>query len=386
MALKNLPGSSSARLLILTAVVFAAISVLMIPAYFIALRPRRGTTEWMKRLDKPEFAPLTGAPLSWLDGLWVVLAGVSAGAMQLLNVVFLYIHLNLMEMLPNVLSSLALYRLLPGAILGAVLYLLLRSMNGRVLPALLGAVLGGLVQFDDIWFTAVITLSLMLLWFWAAAPADRPMFPGGLLFLGSLACYGLAVYFNWAVFWLAPVYLAAYLYVVIRRWKYGPRKNRGISLTVSILLLLLTAVAAAIASWVLYCLLHDMGSRILDLPWFFERMSEKFTIRMQNLVQNQNVLGRVFVSDIYPAVLGITALVPVFHGIFKRRDSRCIVLAALLLPFTAVWLLGGTYLMVPFFILLAGWVWNVLAEREHSWLAGGFAAVTAVFFLLQDFI
>lgn len=386
MALKNLLSSTSARLMILTAAVFAVISVLMIPAYFVALRPRRGTTEWMKRLDKPKFAPLLTVPFRWSDGLWVVLAAVCAAVMQLLNAVCLYLHMGCMHMLPQILSSLALHRLVPAALLGAALYLLLRAMNGQVLPALLGAILGGLVQEGNVWLAAVTAISLMLLWFWTASPADAPMFPRALLFLGSLACYGLILYFNWAVVWLSPLYLGAYIYVQIRRWKFGPRKNRGVSLTVSLLLLLLTAVLAVIAFWVLHCLLCDMGGRILDLPCFFEVMSEKFLSRMQSIVQIRNFFGSVFTGDVFLLILGIVALFPMVHGLFKRRDSRCIVLAALLLFFIAAWLLGGTYLMVPSLILLSGWVWNVLAERDHSWQAAGFAALTAVFFLLHDFI
>ena len=55
---------------------FGVIACLSVPAYFVALRPRRGTTEWMRRLDQPHFAPLQAQGLRWADALWAVLAAV----------------------------------------------------------------------------------------------------------------------------------------------------------------------------------------------------------------------------------------------------------------------------------------------------------------------
>lgn len=384
MPLQYMLSNSSIRILILTAIVFAVISAFMIPAYFYALRPRRGTTEWMKRLDQPQFAALSAFRLNWSDILWAIVAGAGTVALRLLQNLLAYLGKGQMRLFCQVLSRLAVYEYLPGIILGVGLYLLLRGMNGRVLPAILGAVLGGIVQAENTGAAAFLTLSLMLLWFWTAGPADARMFPRALLFLGSLACYGLVLYYEWALIWLAPVYLAAYLYVLIRRWKYGPRKNRGVTLAVSLLLLLLTGILAAAAVWVFHCLRMDMGTRILDLPFFMELMSQKFILRLRWIVQPFDFFGSVHASDVYLFVLALAALIPVFHGLVKSRDSRCIVLLGLLPFFAAVWFLGGSYFMVPAFILLTGWVWNILTEREHSLQAVGFAAALAVFTLLQQ--
>ena len=385
MALKNLFSDSSARILMLMVTVFAVISVLMIPAYFHALRPRRGTTEWMKRLDQPKFAALSAYSLHWMDILWAFLAGVCAGALRLLSSVFFYLHRESMELLPQVMNELALFRILPGAVIGISLFLLLRGMYGNVLPSFLGAVIGGLVQIGNTWYVAFLCMSLVCLWFWTASEADAPMFPRALLFLGSLAFYGVVLYFDWAVIWLSPLYLAAYLYVQIHRWKYGPKKSRGISLTVSLLLLLLTAVLAIVSVWVLHCVLTEMPEKILDLPYFFALMTEKITLRLRWIVQPWNFFGSIFANDVFLFVMGMAALVPVFHGLVKIRDSRCIALLAMVPCFFATWLLGGVYLMVPLLIPLVGWVWNILTERERSWEAAGFAAALALFFLVQHF-
>ena len=54
-------GAASLRLVFTCAA--AALFLLSVPAYFAARRPRRGTTEWIARLDRPHFAPLTAQGL-----------------------------------------------------------------------------------------------------------------------------------------------------------------------------------------------------------------------------------------------------------------------------------------------------------------------------------
>ena len=59
--------SDSASLRLVFACAAAALFLLSVPAYFTARRPRRGTTEWIARLDRPHFAPLTALGLKWTD-------------------------------------------------------------------------------------------------------------------------------------------------------------------------------------------------------------------------------------------------------------------------------------------------------------------------------
>ena len=71
-------GAASLRLVFACAA--AALFLLSVPAYFAARRPRRGTTEWIARLDRPHFAPLTAQDLKWTDAPWAVLAALCAAA------------------------------------------------------------------------------------------------------------------------------------------------------------------------------------------------------------------------------------------------------------------------------------------------------------------
>ena len=46
---------------------FAILSLALLLFYFIAVRPRRGTTEWFSRVGTRPFAPLRCEKLCWTD-------------------------------------------------------------------------------------------------------------------------------------------------------------------------------------------------------------------------------------------------------------------------------------------------------------------------------
>ena len=55
---------------------FLILALALLLFYFSAMRPRRGTTEWMGRIDRPRFAALRCGRLRTLDAPWGVLAAV----------------------------------------------------------------------------------------------------------------------------------------------------------------------------------------------------------------------------------------------------------------------------------------------------------------------
>ena len=118
---------------------FGVIACLSVPAYFVALRPRRGTTEWIARLDRPHFAPLTALGLKWTDALWAVLAALCAAAAWFFTAALLP-ALGQREDALRLLAENApalLRAAVPCVLLALALYLVLRTMDEHPLPAIL---------------------------------------------------------------------------------------------------------------------------------------------------------------------------------------------------------------------------------------------------------
>ena len=87
----------------------AVLLSLSVPAYYYAIRPRRGTTEWIKRLDPPHFAPVQVQFPGWTDILWALLTAVCAAALRFVYYFFsLRLHLksNAMQILSSCMPQL----------------------------------------------------------------------------------------------------------------------------------------------------------------------------------------------------------------------------------------------------------------------------------------
>ncbi len=367
--------------------IFSLISVLIIPAYFKAIRPVRGTTEWISRIDAVSFAPLKALPPRWGDIAWAFLAGFCAAMLRLIAYFLKYFfNSNLLQMIPNVIQNLLFYRLIPCAILAIALYFLLRGMFGQVLPAVCAAVLGGLMQTGSIPAAALIVISFIFLWHWMASDANANFFPRALLLLPALASYGLALLLYWPVVWLAPLYLIAYLYAQIYRWRKTARPNRGVSLAISLLLLFFLALAAVICVWIYFCYSRGMMDQLLNLRLFIDTLPAKLVYRMNFLFVRVNLLSGIYVEDAILFIAGMFSFLPILHGLFVRRDSRSIVLLALVLPFAAVWLCGGMYQMLPVLLLSLTWVLSIFSQRNRNGFTIAFSAAIAAAFFAELFI
>ncbi len=376
-----------ARNILITTGIFAVFAILLIPAYFISLRPAKGTTEWMSRIDPPEFEPLGSNNLRWSDLPFALLAGICAAVLRMASFLCIYLHNGIYVTIHEILPSLSASYLLPCALLGIVLYLLLRSMFDATLPAVCVAILAGLVQVGNAWAAALTALSLLFLWLWTSLDADSGLFVRTILFLISIACYGFALLRYWALLWLSPLFLAAYIYAQIYRWKKATHAGRGIRLALSLLLLFFVAFASFVASWAYYCI-GKMGdpALMLDIRLSLEVVFSELGSRLCHIQLNPDPLSGVLARDAIIFLLGAVSLIPVINGIARWRDSLCFVLLALIPAFAAVWLVGGMYLFVPMLAILFGWVLSVIAKRGHSWLVITYSAVPAAVFLFEHFI
>lgn len=383
---KKLFADTNGILLFILLLIFAAFSATLVVAYFVSLRPRKGTTEWMKRLDRPKFAPLQKIPLRWCDLAWALLSAFCAAFLRLVALAVTYLRIGRIGLLIKHLDSLLFYTFLPNFILGACLYLLLRTLFGKPFPAICAAILTGLVQVGGIWCAAVLTASLLLLWLWSASDADAPLFPKMLLFLFSVAAFLVATVRYPAVGWLAPIYLFAYIYVQIFRWRKGQKHPKGVTLAVSLLLVFFMTLAAAAGLWVLYCRMHGQMGSVFDLRLMVETLPQKLSDRLSLLVRLPNPLLSIYRADAFVSLLALASCVPLLHGIFKRRDSRCLAVLVCVICFAAMWILGGTFCAVPMLLPLVGWSWNTLSERENSGLMVCYAVGTAVVYFAVRFL
>lgn len=366
---------------------FTLFAALCIPAYFYAIRPARGTTEWMSRIDPVKFAPFKVLNPCWGDVAWALLAGFCAAMLRLIGYFLKYFfNSNLLQIMPQVIRTLLIYRLIPCAILSIALYFLLRSMFEQTLPAVCAAALGGLMQTGSLPAAALVTLSMLFLWRWMAADADAKFIPRFLLLPPALACYGLALVLYWPVVWLAPLYLLAYLYAQIYRWRKTTLPNRGMSLAISLLLLFFLALAAIICAWAYYCYSRGQLDQIVNLRLFLDVMPAKFIYRMNFLIVKSNLFSAIFVEDAILFISGMFSFVPILHGLFVRRDSCCIVPLVMLLPFAAVWLCGGMYLMLPLLIVALAWVLNIYATRGRHSYTIAFTVIAVAAFLVEHFL
>lgn len=386
MNLAAMLKTTSGQVTLLSIGVFAILAVLIIPSYFIAIRPRRGTIEWMQRIDPPKFAALRVRKLEWVDLIWMLLSGFGAGFLRLLACMLQFMRRGWMEAFVRNINTLLSHQLLPCMILGVLLYLLLRSMTERPMPAVCGAVLGGLVQQGNHTSAMLVVLSLICLWRFAAADADMPLLLHSLWMLLSALFYGIAILRFWSLIWLAPIYVAAYLYAQVYRWRYTSLPNRGMALSISLLLVFFMAVGAILCAWVYYCRRYGMLSQVLDLQQFWTLVSAKISRRISHLIVISHPLRSFCVEDSILLLLGMASIPPIVHSGFSRLDARCFALLALLPCFLAVWLLGSMYLLMPLMAMAWAWVCDTLLEREYPSLAVSFTALSVVAFLAEYYI
>ncbi len=386
MNLSALLQTASGQLLLLSVAVFAILAVLILPSYFLSIRPKRGTVEWMAYIDRPKLSALSAQRLQWNDIVWFLLSGFGAAMLRLSAYLLKYVRRDWLSVLTQRVETLLLRHVLPCAILAVLMYLLLRSMFDNTMPAVCGAILCGMMQLNDYVPVILLVLSLNFLWRYAAADKDMPLTRHCLLMLFAALFFGVAILRFWAMVWLAPIYVAAYFYAQIYRWRSTTLPNRGVALAISLLLVFFMTVGAIGCTWLYYCRRYAMMDQILNLQRFCELFAEKARSRIHALLPYMDPLSSIYAEDAILFIIGMISFLPILHGIFCRRDSRCIVLLAIAPFFFAAWLCGGLYLLVPMLTLALTWVCNIFFEREYPQITVGFTALTAIAFLAEFYI
>ena len=190
----------------------AVLLSLSVPAYYHAMRPRRGTTEWIRRLEPQQFTPIQVQRLNWTDVFWALLAVVCSAALRLIYH-FFFLQLHRMSNAAQIFLSVLRWLLrctLPNMLLAFALYLLLRTLfGGKPLPALLCGIMAGYTQNAAVTSTALVICSLFCLYVWMSALYDAPLFFNAFWLVGAGLLYAFAMLLCRSIAWLAPCYLAA---------------------------------------------------------------------------------------------------------------------------------------------------------------------------------
>lgn len=331
---------------------FLILALALLLFYFSAMRPRRGTTEWMGRIDRPRFAALRCGRLRALDAPWGVLAAACGAAAAVLAAsVFA----------PQTADFLRLQTAY-AALEAAAAYLWLRLLCADALTAALSAALLP-AMLPEGPAAALVLLSLPVLQLWMGRDPKKGLFPAGLLLPGFTLLFGAAVLLDGRFFWLAPVYVGAYVFAQLQRWHFAEHAR----LRALLASLGLTVLTVALCVPVLYAgreLLAGKSFAVLGLAdgSFFSALLGALGRGFAGLRQTapETVLRW---RECYVLLYAAASLLPVLHGLIRLRELRCAALLLLPLPFFALRLLGGVDLLPAALLALPAWTLTTLGRR-----------------------
>lgn len=338
----------------------AVLAALTIPVYFAARRPRRGTTEWMQCIETPKLWAPRVCLLRPSDLGWLPLAVVLGAGLRTLLALFSAAMRGNAAAAFAALPDYALGLLPACAVLAAGMYLLVRLTSGGALAAVCAAAVLAVVQVEALPCAAATVWALVFLWLWLCA-ADAKGFARPALWLTlSLLCGAVGLFLAAELVWLAPLWVAAWIYVQLRR--------RSIGRTLASLLLTALLCGLCAALWGGLRLLTGsyagQGLAPLATSGFWQALLPALEGELRLL--RPDGLGRVYYSDGLLALAGGAALLCALHGAISRRESLCLVLLALLPVFAALWLAGGRYLLNVPLALALGWLWSLWSRREQT--------------------
>lgn len=365
---------------------FILLTALMIPAYFYAYRPKYNSTEWIGRIDRRSFQPLTANKLNTADILWSLIVMFCAAFIWM---VYCILWRNVAQLDdPFVFIVRHLRNAIPIAIAALSLYLLMRLMYGKPLAAILISIVGAVSIFSQPKGIALFALSLLFLYLWICAPYDAPLFFNALWLALSAAAYGLALVFNFPLLWLAPFYLGVFITVQVIRWKKGNPEKRGKKLLGSLLLTVLLVVFGFVAVWLAYCVLRGKGNPLTLLRSFsfYKTMFPSLLDNLSSLTKRPSYWDALLFRDSFCFITGVIAMVPLLHGLIKLRDTRCLFLILLLPCLLLSWYFSACYALIPVFALIIGWSWSLFVQRGRPLYAVGFAAMYLLFLFAELFI
>lgn len=383
--LKSILADPLLLCLLLISVVFSLLSVFQ---YFRASRPRRGTTEWMEKVDPKHFGPLHLHRLGGADVIWAFLVMLFAACLRFC---YLFFYLRLHER-PNAMAILLsarylfLQRISLCVIFALCIFFMIRLLSGRPLPAICAAVVGALVQNHNNDTAALLALSLLLFLCWMGCSYEGGILRGIWLVL-SLGAYALCLLTCWECAWLSPLYVAGYFVVLILRFRGGDPKKRLSRLILSLVTMLLLIPAGCLALWMLYA--HMSGRAkggiltAMRTFAFYQQMIPVLKTKIYHLLtRRESFLSYLVVYETFLLVSGSAACIPMLHRLFREKDSSALLLLVLLLAFPILWLASGVYLMGIPMLLILGKLWSYFCQREKQ----GFAVLSACLLMTLNVI
>lgn len=353
--------------LLLICTVFAALSVLQ---YFRAIRPRRGTTEWMEKVDSKSFTPLRLHRLAGADVIWAVLVALFAACLRFCYL-FFYLQLHhrpgALQILMSA-QSFFLQRILLCVLFALSIFFMVRLLCGRPLPAICAAVAGALIQNHSNDTAAFLALSLLLFLCWMGCAHDGSILRGIWLVL-SLGFYALTLLSCWECAWLCPMYIVGYFATLIQRFRNSETKGRLRKLILSLVTMAFVVPGGCLALWLVYAHLSGRAeggilTAMRTFAFYRQLMPVLKTKIYHLLTRREAFLSYMVVYESFLLLLGSAACIPLLHRLFREKDSSALLLLALLVGFSILWVASGVYLMGIPMLLILGKLWSCYCQRE----------------------
>lgn len=368
----------------LTLILCGAVSLLCflsVVAYFYVLRPQRGTTEWISRLERQQFCTLRVIHLHVKDLLRLPLSILGAVA---LRYVVLLLHAGTAK---GTSAERLMQSILSAAILAAAVYLLVRVMMGEPLSAICCALLSSLCINGAGFSVAAMAFSVLFLYFWMCAPYGAPIFYNALWLVASFAALGAALVDCFAALWMAPFWLGTYVWTQVLRWRGGDENECGKKLLNSLLLLLLLFVIGGLFLWLVYALVVEKAGspvQILRSASFYREMLPTLISKLRGLIKANTL--RLEVQDLFFLPASLLSLIPLLHGVFKLHNSRCLFVLLLVPCFMCMTLLSGFHASALPFVLCCGWMLCCYVKRKKPLFALVYSGMLIACCILEQII
>ena len=281
---------------------FAILSLALLLFYFIAVRPRRGTTEWFSRVGTRPFTPLRCEKLCWTDIIWCVLSADLGAALSVLAFFPLAAEVKAM--------------LLPAGIC-AVCYVALRLLGADALSSGCSAVMLPVMLPGSLVNAGLVLASLAVLLLWLGRDPKKGLLPAALLLPGFTL----------------------------------------------LLSLFLTALTVAVCAPALYAgrLVLAAGNLSVLNARFFPDFLRKAQAALAALPPVTPAPLRW--RECYLLLYAAASVFPVLHGLIRQHQLRCAALLLLPLPFLALRFTGGSDLLALALPALPAWTLTNLGRR-----------------------
>lgn len=186
---------------------------------------------------------------------------------------------------------------------------------------------------------------------------------------------------------MAPFYIAAYGITAVCRWRSSKEDGATKRLALSFVAVVAVSLLGSWMVWALYAYLQGW----LGLNGFSWLCSGEFFHSFLAFIRS--ALSQLFAAPSWnwlgalqtltaPALL-LCCLVPLLHGAIRLRDSRCLMLCAMLPCALCALLLGGQCAVAPLALLALGWIYTTLVRRQEGLWMGLHAALTLFYCTIE---